>query len=247
MKTVTALLLIGIIVSLSIIASPTLASDEPSVGVKKGDWIEYNISVTGTGTPPPTHNVRWMKLEILQIQGAAFSVNLTARYANGTIGSAVWKFNFTEGNVGGWLIIPSNLGPGDTFYDFSIHNSKPVNVTIQSQEQKTVLGASRTVTYGNDSLRHKEWDKATGVFVGSLEVYRNVTNKAGWYIEDLTVTIQAAATNMWSPQILGLDKSMFYALFIATTGIAVLILSLVIVIAQKRRAQKMVTKSVSSS
>ncbi len=52
----------------------------------------------------------------------AFSVNLTARYANGTIGSAVWKFNFTEGNVGGWIIIPSNLGPGDTFYDFSIHN-----------------------------------------------------------------------------------------------------------------------------
>ncbi len=79
---------------------------------------------------------------------------------------------------------------------------KPVNVTIQSEEQKTVLGASRIVTYGNDSLRHKEWDKATGVFVGSLEIYKNVTNKAGWYIEDLTVTIQAIATNMWSPQIL---------------------------------------------
>ena len=202
MKAFTALILASIIVSVSIIASPTLAYDEPSVGVKEGDWIEYNISVTGTGTPPPTHDVRWMRIETLPVQSAAFSVNLTVRYANGTIGSAVWKFNFTEGNVEGWIIIPSNLGPGDTFYDSSRHTGKPVNVTIQSQEQKTVLGASRTVTYGNDSFRHKEWDKATGVFVRSSEHLKNVTNKDGWYIEDLTVTVQAIATNMWSPEII---------------------------------------------
>jgi uncharacterized membrane protein YozB (DUF420 family) len=238
MKAFTALLLIGIIVSVSIIASPTLAYGEPSVGVKKGDWIEYNISVTGTGTPPPTHDVRWMRMQILQIQGVAFSVNLTSRYANGTIGSAVWKFNFTEGNVGGWIIIPSNLSPADTFYDSSIHTQKPVNVTIQSQEQKTVLGASRIVTYGNDSLRHKEWDKATGVFVGSLEVYKNVTNRAGWYIEDLTVTIQAIATNMWSPQILQ-DQTVFYELVAVIIVLAVLILSLVIVVARRKRVKRL--------
>src|SRR4030042_2529529 len=195
MKALTSLILASIIVSVAIIASPARAYDEPSVGVEEGDWIEYNISVTGTGTPPPTHDVRWMRIEILPVQGAAFSANLTARYANGTVGSAIWKFNFTEGNVGGWIIIPSNLDVGDTFYDSSIHNHKPVNVTIQSQEQKTVLGAIRTVTYGNDSFRHKEWDKVTGVFVGSSEVYRNVTNKAGWYIDDLTVPVEAVATN----------------------------------------------------
>lgn len=238
MKAFTALILASIIVSFSIIASPTLAYDEPSVGVKEGDWIEYNISVTGTGTPPPTHDVRWFRIQILQIQGAAFSVNLTARYANGTLGSAVWKFNFTEGNVGGWIIIPSNLGPGDTFYDSSRHTSKPVNVTIQSQEQKTVLGASRTVTYGNDSFRHKEWDKATGVFVGSLEVFKNVTNRDGWYIEDLTVTIQAIATNMWSPQILELNQTVFYALVAACIVLAVLVLSLVIVVAKRKRIKR---------
>ena len=90
MKAFTALILASIIVSVSIIVSPARAYDESSVGVKKGDWIEYNISVTGTGTLPPTHDVRWMRIEILPVQGAAFSVNLTARYANGTIGSAVW-------------------------------------------------------------------------------------------------------------------------------------------------------------
>lgn len=240
MKAFTALILASLIISVSIIASPTLAYDEPSVGVKEGDWIEYNISVTGTGTPPPTHDVRWMRFEILPVQGAAFSVNLTARYANGTLGSAIWKFNFTEGNVGGWMIIPSNLGSGDTFYDSAMLLGKPVNVTIQRQEQKTVLGAIRTVTYGNDSFRHKEWDKATGVFVGSSEHLKNVTNRAGWYIEDLTVTIQAIATNMWSPQIL-LDQTMFHALVAVIIVVAILVLSLVIIVVTRRKRIKRLT------
>ena len=213
------------LVSFSIVASPTLAYDEPSVGVKEGDWMEYEVNVTGKGAMPPTHDVRWFRIEVLPpVQGAAFSVNLTARYANGTLGSTIWKFNFTEGNVGGWIIIPSNLSPGDTFYDSwtFFDTRKQVNVTIESEEQQTLLGATRTVTYGNDWLRHKEWDKATGVFVRTVENYKNVTNRAGWYIENLTLTVTAIATNMWSPQILGLDQTMFY-IIVTTVVVAVLI------------------------
>jgi hypothetical protein len=228
-----ALILASIIVSVSIIASPSLAYGEPSVGVKEGDWMEYDINVTGTGTPPPTHDVRWMRITILPVQGTAFSANFTVRYANGTVGSAIWKFNFTEGNVEGWLIIPSNLGPGDTFYDLSAHTGKPVNVTIQRQEQKSVLGASRTVTYGNDSLRHKEWDKATGMFIGSSEHLENVTNKAGWHIENITVTINAIATNMWSPQ--PPDQTGFYAVVVVL--VVVVMLSLVIIVARRKRCK----------
>ena len=224
MKAFTALILAIMIGSVSIIASPTLAYDEPSVGVKEGDWIEYEIGVAGTGAMPPTHDVRWFRIEVLPVQGAAFSINLTSRYANGTVGSAIWKFNFTEGNVGGWIIIPSNLSPGDTFYDSwtFFDTRKQVNVTIESEEQQTLLGATRTVTYGNDWLRHKEWDKATGVFVRTVENYKNVTNRAGWYIENLTLTVTAIATNMWSPQILGLDQTMFY-IIVTTVVVAVLI------------------------
>ncbi len=246
MKAFTALILASMIISVSIIASPTLAYDESPVGVKEGDWIEYNISVNGTGTPPPTHDVRWMRIEILPIQGAAFSLNLTARYANGTLGNAIWKFNFTEGNVEGWIIIPSNLGPGDAFYDSAPHTRKPVNVTIQRQEQKTVLGANRTVTYGNDSFRHKEWDKATGVFVGSSEVYRNVTNRDGWYIDNLTVTVQAIATNMWSPELIpGLNQTAFYALAASSLVLAVSILSSVIIVARRKRIKRRTSRSYS--
>ena len=235
MKAFTALILASMLVSFSIVASPTLAYDEPSVGVKEGDWMEYEVNVTGKGAMPPTHDVRWFRIEVLPpVQGAAFSVNLTARYANGTLGSAIWKFNFTEGNVGGWIIIPSNLGSGDIFYDSSMLFGNSVNITIQRQEQKTVLGATRTVTYGNDSFRHKEWDKVTGVFVGSSEHLKNVTNKDGWYIEDLTVTVKAIATNTWSPQILGLDQTTFYTI-VTVVGVAGVILALAIAVAVRKK------------
>lgn len=245
MKAVTALTMASIMVTVLILAIPALASAEPSVGVKEGDWIEYDISVSGVGTPPPTHDVRWMRIEVLPVQGSAFSANITSRYANGTVGSAVWKFNFTEGNVGGWIIIPSNLSPGDTFYDSSIHNKKPVNVTIQSQEQKTVLGALRIITYGNDSFRHKEWDKATGVFVGSSEVYRNITNKDGWYIEDLTVTIKAIATNMWSPQILELNQTLFYLVVALSIVVAVLASSTLLLFVRGKNLNGLVLRRLS--
>ena len=223
----------------SIVVSDALVSSEPLVGVKGGDWIEYDVSMTGTGSMPPTHDVRWFRIEVLPVEDAAFSVNLTSRYANGTVGSAIWKFNFTEGNVEGWIIIPANLGEGDTFYDYSIHTGVPVNVTIQDEEQKTVLGATRTVTYGEDSLRHKEWDKATGLFIGRTEYYKNVTTKTGWYIEDLTVTVKAVATNIWSPQILGLDQTMFYTSVTAgIVAVAILILAVAVVIRKKRRSKR---------
>ena len=104
-----------------------------------------------------------------------------------------------------------------------------------------MLGATRTVTYGNDSFRHKEWDKATGVFVGSLEVYKNVTNKAGWHIEDLNVTIHATATNMWSPQNLELNQPPFYALIAASAVVAALIASSAIFVARRKRITRLST------
>ena len=235
MKAVTALVLASIIITVLVSGSHALAFDEPLVGVKEGDWIEYDVSVAGTGAMPPTHDVRWFRIEVLPVQGAAFSVNLTSKYVNGTLGSAIWDFNFTEGNVGGWIIIPSNLSPGDKFYDSwtFFDTRKQVNVTIENEEQKTLLGATRTVTYGNDWLRHKEWDKATGVFVATVEKYKNVTKRAGWYIEDLTVTVTATATNMWTPQILGLDQTLFYTIVIAV--VAVVIAASAIAVARRKK------------
>jgi len=236
MKVYTVFVLACMIIFISIVASPAFAINEISVGVKEGDWIEYEVSVAGTGAMPPTHDVRWFRIEVLSpVEGAAFSANLTSRYANGTAGSAIWKFNFTEGNVEGWIIIPASLGEGDTFYDYSIHTGVPVNVTIEGEEQKTVLGATRTMTYGHDSLRHKEWDKATGMFTGTTEVYKNVTTRTGWYIEDLTITVKATATNLWDPElILESNQTGFWA---AVAILVVLAFLALFVVSRKKRCK----------
>jgi uncharacterized membrane protein YozB (DUF420 family) len=224
MKAFTALILASIIVSVSIIASPTLAYDEPSVGVKNGDWIEYTVRITGQ-TSVSSKNITWFKAEILDVEGAAFQANMTVRYVNGTFRSSVWKFNFTEGNVGGWVIIPPNLGTGNTFFDAT----KPGNVTIEGEEQKIVAGASRTITHACDSTRIiKEWDKATGVYTYSVEHPKN-----------FTVITNAIATNMWSPQILQVNQTVFYALVAVCIVLAVSVLFLVIVVARRKSLKRL--------
>ncbi len=225
MKAFTTIFLASLIISVSIISLPTLAYDEPSAGVKEGNWIEYDVNITGT--PPPVHKgVDWMRIEVLHVESTAFPVNLSVRFANGTTGSSIWRFNFTEGNTEGWIVIPSSLGPGETFYDNFSKADK--HIVIQSQEQQTVLGASRTLTFGNDSYRHKQWDKATGVFVRSSESFRN------W-----SAYVNIVATNLWSPQILGLNQTVLYALVAISIVLTVLILSSLIIDERRKRTKKL--------
>jgi hypothetical protein len=214
MKAFTALFLAIMIFSVSIIVSTTSASNQPLVGVKKGDWIEYTVSITGS-TPAPAHNITWFKIEILNVDDAAFQANVTVKNVNGTLSSSNWKFNFTEGQVEGWVIIPAKLNVGNAFYD----SSKPANITIMGEEQKIVAGATRTITHASDSVRPiKEWDKDTGVYTYSVE-----------HPKTFTVISQAIATNMWSPQIPGLNMAVFYSLVAASIVIAVLAVSSLVV------------------
>jgi hypothetical protein len=89
----------------SIFALCTPVYAEQKVGVREGDWMEYDTVVTGTGSLPPSHDVRWIRIDVLSVEGLAFSVNVTVRYANGTMGSDIWKYDFMEGITGGWTII----------------------------------------------------------------------------------------------------------------------------------------------
>jgi hypothetical protein len=235
MKKTTVFVLSSLILCLSffILSTSTyeLAYAEPTVGVKEGDWMEYDIAVSGTGSLPPTHDVRWMRMDVLEVDGTTFSVNFTVKYANGTMGSAVWKFDFVEGNTEGWTIIPANRGVGDTFFDYT----KPDRVIVQGEAQRTVLGASRVVTYGSDEIRHhKEWDKTTGFFISSVEAAKNYTNPAGWYFDDLTMTIKATATNMWGRQIWGFEQSIF-ALVISGLVLAVTALISILIVWQGKK------------
>ena len=181
------------------------ARSEYTIGVKPGDWIEYHVSTTGA--PPSEKEIDWARMEVLDVQGNIFHVNTTGHQLNGIYSSFVRTFDFQAGEVSAWIIIPANLNPGDTFYD-AVYNQ---SYAIQGELQETIAGSIRTITYINNSMgRYKQWDKATGVFVETID---NVGN--------YTVDATAYATNMWSPQILGLDPTVFYVVIVAIVVVIV--------------------------
>jgi hypothetical protein len=212
---------VALIIIASVFISITVAEAQPPVGVKTGYWVEYSVKTTGA--TPAAQDLTWAKIEILDVEGEVFHANFTVKYVNGTFSSSVRFFNFSAGDVQAWIIIPANLSPGESFYDSSINS----NVTIQGQMQKTVAGADRTITFTNSTAggveRNKEWDKATGFYVQSVDNLGNYT-----------VNARATTTNIWSPQILGLSQRTFF-LIIATIIVLVVLIASIIFSARKKK------------
>jgi hypothetical protein len=188
-----------------------------SVGVKQGDWIEYNV--TTTGNPPEEHNVTWARMEILHVQSQEVDVNVTTRARNGTVTSLLMTLNIEKGIIGAWWIIPANLNPGDVFYDAFLGQ----NITIKSQEEKAFADATRTVTNATVPTRTKLWDKSTGAFMVSMDE-----------LPDYTINVVAYSTNMWSAQVLRLDPTILYAIIL----VAVVAVVAVILLFVARRKKK---------
>ncbi len=213
--------IIAFLVLVALSFESVAAQAEVSVGVKKGDWIEYNV--TTTGNPPiPQHNVTWARLEIVDVQGNEIMINSTSRARNGTVSSLILTLNIEKGEIGAWWIIPANLSPGETFYDASMQQ----NVTIQGEQSLQYAGATRAITNASIPTRTKRWDKATGVFVQSDDDF-----------PDFTIFVEAFSTNMWNPQILGLDSTVFYTI-ITIIIVIIAIVAVVLLFALRRRKKQ---------
>jgi len=197
------------IIALLLFACTNIGAGQLSIGVKPGDWIEYEI--TTIGAPMEGHNIIAARFEIIEVNDdGLIRANVTSTAQNGTVSTITRSFNFQDGQLEGFFLIPANLGAGDSFYDANSNQ----NITIQGEEQKTFLGATRVITSLDTVDRHKEWDKTTGVIVVTID-----------YLENYTIEANAVATNIWSPQILGLEPTVFYTI-IAVIVIAVLAIAL---------------------
>jgi hypothetical protein len=176
-KLVSALTVLVLVLGL---ASPVYA--ELSVGVKKGDWIEY--AITTTGTPSEGHDIDWSRMEVTDIQGTSIIVYITSRFINGSTENFNSTLNLKTGHLIDDFIIPSNLKTGDTFLD-----EKVGNVTLTSSEQHTYAGAMRTVLSASTSQNtHIVWDQATGVSV-----------EATSQLPEYSMHTIVEDTNMWQP------------------------------------------------
>jgi hypothetical protein len=178
------------------------------VAVHSGDWIEYNV--TTTGNPTPIHNITWARLDVKAVEGSAIYTDIQTRLGNGSR----WlepntNFNVATGVVGEGAIIPTDLAVGDVY--FSEYEG---NISVTGTQTLQVAGAQRVVLTGEAANTSFMWDKETGIMV-----------KATTILEDCTVYSEVAATNLWQPQILGLDANVFYAVIavMVTAFIAVVL------------------------
>ncbi len=201
------------IVTISLFA---IAFADISVGAKKGDWITYKV--TETGNPTPDYEITWARIDVTAVQGEKITINVQTGYANGTIyPEPQIPLNLATGAIGDGFFVPINLNVGDKF--FSEYQG---NITITSILQREVGGALRTVISATSNQTTYYWDRQTGILVGATTSFPT-----------FTLFTQTSGTNLWQPQILGLDSTLFYEI------IVVIIVSLAAVLAiliwQKRK------------
>jgi hypothetical protein len=150
-KLVTAVIVVILFLGLASTVFGNLA-----VGVKKGDWIEY--SVTYSGTPSQDHALTFARIDVTDVQGTDIFVSITSRYTNGTSELFNSTLNLATGHLIDDFIIPANLKTGESFLD-----QNQGNITISQTKQQSYAGAVRTVISASTSQNTYIWDQATGV------------------------------------------------------------------------------------
>jgi hypothetical protein len=207
MTTKFALCITCLTVLVSIVFS-AVASAEIVVGVKQGDWIEYNV--TFTGDFPVQHDVTWCRIEVTAVEGKNVYVDITSRYADGSNETVSSTVKLDTGNIGEAFIIPANSDKEDTF------SSYEGTITISGVEETSCAGATRSAVYANTPETMFYWDRSTGFLV-----------EANSSSSEFTMFTKVEKTNMWQPQIFGLDQTVFIALVLVIVAVLVLAIFLI--------------------
>jgi hypothetical protein len=202
-----------------LIVSPLfgVAFADSVVGVKKGDWIQYQV--TETGNPAPQYNITWARMDIISVQGKVITVNVQTAFGNGTLYPENGiNLNLATGAIGDGFFVPTNLNPGDRY---STEYEGIINITSVGQIEAG--GSKRAVLIGVTNESTYYWDRQTGIMVAAT------SNLPGCIMYTKT-----SATNIWEPQVFGLSQALFYTLVVAA-ALVVLILVAVMLLVWKRK------------
>jgi hypothetical protein len=186
-----------------------------SVGVKKGDWIKYQVKETGNVAAD--YNITWARIDVTSVQGAKINIDVQTGYANGTLYPEKVPLNIAAGAIGDGFFVPTNLNLGDQFY-----SEYQGNMTIISIWQLEVGGALRTVISATSNQTTYYWDKQTGILVGATTSFPS-----------FTLFTMTSGTNLWQPQILGLESTAFYEVILII--IVFLVAVFAVLILRKRK------------
>jgi hypothetical protein len=219
LKPAAILLMLILTTTVTVLTTTVSAAtmSDVSLGVKQGDWIEYNV--TFTGNPPAEHDVVWARMEVMNVEATRVNATFISRLANDTILNVMEELDFEKGRLVDMFIIPAGLNTSDTFYDQTVGN-----VTIDQVEVRTYAGSARTVVHAEAVDTQWYWDQTTGV---ALEAR---TSNAVYTLDTV-----AASTGLWSPQILGLDPIVSYVLIVLAVAAAIAVIVVGLLVRRKRK------------
>ena len=182
------------------------SSENLTVGVKKGEWIEYNVVCNGD--IPLDHNVTWAKIEVIDVKNELIFVNITSKYSDNRNEIETSILNIQTGEIGEGFIIPSNLGQGDKF----LEEFEGI-ITITKVEEKTIANEKRTVVGADTPNTSFYWDQQTGFLVEA-----NTTNTS------FSIISKAIKTNIWQHTIFGFDLIVYIVVLITISSVSIIIL-----------------------
>ncbi len=195
--------LVAIIFTVFILAVPaSTVLGNISVGVKPGDWIQYNVHVTGN--PTGDHDIKSASMNVTGVQGTNISIDILSIFNNGTLYPEHITLTLAAGVFRDGFFVPKNLNVGDKIYD-----ANQGNITVSAIEQSYVAGAMRTIVLGANNYTSYSWDRQTGVLVAANSKEPNYT-----------MVTTTNATNIWPADISGLPPSVFYATITAAGLVA---------------------------
>lgn len=200
--------------------SISFAATDLNVGVKVGDWMEYGVSYAGL----PELGASFFGYEIIEVDNTVLTITGTTNYSNGTIEIEnyivdIFKNSFRDFDG---FIIPAPINKeASSFYS---GDENLGDLIIDSFESREYNGVERDVVVVNFSR-----NGGSNVFV--YDIFSGVLVEYQRFESSYSLEVKLEKTNLWSPEILGFNPMILYAILIAV----IIIIIIVAILALKRR------------
>jgi len=185
-----------------------------SVGLNIGDWVEYEV--TYTGSPPESHPEK-LRIDVKSIVGTNVTVEIQRNLLNGTQDSRAETFDLDLG-APDFIIVWPNLAVGDEIFHKSVGK-----FTVEGVDEYSLKGFTIDTVYANVLNTDFNWDRSTGILV-----------KAYHRASAFTETLQAVNTNLVSSQTSEMDPILLYSI-VAAVILIMAVLALAIFKRMKKR------------